>query len=345
MKLADRFVTVVAPLDDDGDIVEAFVAEVHDVLQKHYTNYEILLVDDASLDGTRAAVGRLLQKIPCLRSIRLSRRFGREVAISAGLDAAIGDFTVVMLPNEDPPALVPEFVRRAEQGDGVVSGFRTSRVRDESILYRLGARLFYWYCQRFLRMSLPTNATYLRVLTRKALNAVLQVKDQYLDFRTISAAVGYAGDEVQYVPINRRGRSRPTRLLDAVGTAMNIVVANTMQPLRLVSWAGLAISGVNALYALYILAIFLFKDHVAEGWVTTSLQLTVMFCALFLLLTVLSEYVGRILNEGRTRPLYHVQDEQHSALQIADSTRRNVVADSAKAEHSVADRPGAGGSP
>src|SRR5215204_3084977 len=94
----DTLVSVVAPLQDDGAVLRSFVAEVVAVLRAHYAHYEGVLVDDASTDGTAAAVEELLRTSPCLRLIRLSRRFGADVAITAGLDAAIGDFVVVMRP-------------------------------------------------------------------------------------------------------------------------------------------------------------------------------------------------------------------------------------------------------
>ena len=98
MKAADLFVSVVAPLHDDEDIVAAFVDEVMAVLRAHYVHYELLLVDDGSTDGTVRVVDALLQRHDSIRLIRLSRRFGTEIAISAGLDSAIGDFVGVMLP-------------------------------------------------------------------------------------------------------------------------------------------------------------------------------------------------------------------------------------------------------
>src|SRR4029079_11477985 len=99
----DTLVSVVAPLQDDGPVLRAFVAEVVAVLRAHYAHYEVVLVDDYSNDGTLGAVEELLRGCPCLRLIRLSRRFGADAAITAGLDAAIGDHVVVMRPQTDPP--------------------------------------------------------------------------------------------------------------------------------------------------------------------------------------------------------------------------------------------------
>src|SRR5438067_2315660 len=103
----DWLVSVVAAVQDDAPIVRDFIAEVHDVLAAHYAHYELIVVDDGSTDGTLAAAEALLPRYPCVRVIRLSRRFGLDVATAAGLDTAIGDFVVVMRPRSDPPAEVP----------------------------------------------------------------------------------------------------------------------------------------------------------------------------------------------------------------------------------------------
>ena len=103
---SDCFVSVVVPLHDDADIVAAFVDETMDVLRRHYASFELVLVDDASTDDSRDVMRELLLRHEGLRIIRLSRGFGQEVAISAGLDSVIGDYTVVMLPDADPPARI-----------------------------------------------------------------------------------------------------------------------------------------------------------------------------------------------------------------------------------------------
>ena len=107
---SDCFLSVIAPLHDDADVVDAFIDEVLGVVAPAYENYELVLVDDGSTDGTFDRVVRRLERDRCIRLVRLSRRFGRDIAISAGLDTVIGDFVVVLLPETDPPELIPQIV-------------------------------------------------------------------------------------------------------------------------------------------------------------------------------------------------------------------------------------------
>src|SRR5476649_2003762 len=137
----ESLISIVAPLEGDASAgVEAFVDETVAVLRNLVTHYEIILVDDGAPDETVARVRAMLERYDFVRFIRLSRHFGEETAISAGLDAAIGDYMIVMLPNMDPPALIPEFFERVRADADLVYGVRLHR-KNEPLWYRAGAAL------------------------------------------------------------------------------------------------------------------------------------------------------------------------------------------------------------
>lgn len=321
---AAGFVSVVAPLHDDADIVQSFVEDVLRMLAAHYDDYELVLVDDGSRDETAQCVTVLLGRHRSVRLIRLSRSFGQEIAISAGLEAVIGDFVVVMLPDSDPPALVPEMVERARRGAGIVFGIRRNRA-SEPLILRIGASGFYWLSNNVFKLNLPKDSTHFRVMSRQAVTALNQIRDRTRYLRTLSGYVGYASQSVPYEQIRRRSPPRTKSLVEAVSLALGILASNSLQPLRLVSWMGILLSAANALYIAYIGAIVLFKPTVAEGWTTVSTQVSVMFLFLFLMLSVLSAYLARLLEEGRDRPLYFIMEERNSSVPLYDAERRNVV--------------------
>lgn len=325
--VSDTFVSVVLPLRDDGDIVEEVVGETMTVLERNYTNYELVLVDDGSQDGTAERVRELLQKYRCMRYVRLSRSFGAEVAVSAGLDTVIGDYVVILQPDSDPPGIIPEMVRRARSGSGVIFGVRSSRA-GEALWERLGARLFYAVANRILRLDVPERTGSLVVLNRQAVNGITRIKDKYRSLRLLGLHVGYGSECLPYEPVPRRSRRRTRGLGASAMLALGLMVSQSTRLLRLVAGLGLLASFFNVLYMGYVIAVYFFKSRVAEGWTTTSLQLSVMFFLLFLILAVLSEYVGRSLEEVKDRPLYHVMEERNSNVLIADATRRNVVRES-----------------
>jgi len=327
MASSDCFVSVIAPLHNDADLVESFVQDVIGVLKREYANYELVLIDDGSRDGTVDQVARLLTTMECIRLIRLSRHFGYETAISAGLDTAIGDFVVVMNPDTDPPEAIPRMVEQCRQGPGIVFGIRQHRL-GEPLYLRAGARLFYWYFNRVLKVNLPKDSTDFRVFSRQSVNAITRIKDRFRYLRTFSTYVGYGNESFTYTPIRRRSQPRVKGFGESVGLAVNMIVANSVQPLRMVSLLGLLLSFLSVVHIVYVVLVYLFDKHVIAGWVTQSLHNSVMFLFVFLILAVLCEYVGRLLTEVRRRPGYFVLEERNSSVLLADEERKNVVLES-----------------
>lgn len=323
----DRFVSVVAPLLNDADIVESYIRDTIPMLRDNYTNYELVLVDDGSRDATVAIASKLLTEYDGIRLLRLSREFGEEVAISAGLDTVIGDFTVVMLPRMDPPDLIPGLVSQCIEGNDVVFGVRRNR-SGESWLVRRAAVFFYWYCRTVLKLDLPQNSTQFRCLSRQAVNAITQIKDSYRYLRLFSSYVGYERQQFHYDPMNRGGKYRPRSFFQSVNQAIALIIENSNHPLRLVSWVGLLAAAGNLLYVVYILAVYILKEEVIEGWTTLSLQNAGQFFLIALILTALCEYTGRMLNRLRDRPLYYLMEERNSSVLLVDKQRRNIVEES-----------------
>jgi glycosyltransferase involved in cell wall biosynthesis len=323
------FVSAVVPVWNDSAIIEVFIEETVPILRDNFKNYELILVDDGSQDDTVSKIQGMLCRFQGIRLMRLSRQFGEEVAISAGLESAIGDFVVVMLPFMDPPGLIPALVERSMGGVDVVFGVSSDRGR-KSWLYNFSSMLFFWYCERLLGLQLPKNSTQLRCLSRKALNAITQIKDSYRYLRHFSSYVGYAHQEFLYKPIFRGSRQYQKGLLTAVTTGVDLIVENSRHPLRAVTWAGVAAAIINILYVLLITLIYFFKRDVTPGWTSLSLQSAGQFFLFTLMFTILSEYVGRILESLRDRPFYYVMDEMTSSVLLVDRSRLNVVTESSE---------------
>jgi hypothetical protein len=169
----------------------------------------------------------------------------------------------------------------------------------------------------------------LRAMSRQAVNALLQVREQSRYLRVLTLTLGYQHDFFSYEVSPRPGYPRETRMGQEIATAIDLLAANTRHPLRLVTAVGLLGAIVNLVYAAYVVAIFLMKPSVAEGWTTLSLQLSGMFFCLCLILAVLSEYVGSILGEVRSRPLYFISQEANSSVLLEDTVQSSIVKESA----------------
>ena len=315
-------VSVVAPLQNAALFVGQFVEQLADVLSANYTFYEIILVDDGSQDATGVVVGDILKKHDRIRFLQLSRKYGREIAIAAGLETAIGDFVVTLDPETDPVGMIPELVTKCRNGSGVLCGI--SSLPDQAgLLTRFATSIFHEYCRKYLAFDYKENSTDFRVLSRQAVNAITRIRDRRRYLRVFAATLGYSQAFFTYKSKPSRGTG--SSLLDRIDHAMEIAIANSRHPLRVVSRLGLALSVINLLYAFYVLLIFLFKRDVAAGWTTMSMQMTGMFFFLFLILAVLCEYVGRILEETQDRPLYFVSAERTSTVLLENSIEKNIL--------------------
>lgn len=324
MSKTECFVSVVVPIYNDSDIIESYINDAIPILKENFSDYELILVDDDSEDNTVDIIKQILKKVNCIRLIRLSRSFGQEIAISAGLESAIGDFAVVMLADSDPPELIPNIVNLSRKGAGIVYGVKKHRKHDP-LLLRLGAFLFYWLVNNILKLKLPKNSTHFRVLSRQAVNAMIRVKDRFRYLHTLSSHVGYSNKSFVYETICRRKKMRKKNIGDSINLAINIIIANTNHPLRMVSFIGLCISILNLLYICYIILVYFIKEKVVEGWITQSMQMSVMFFFIVLILTILCEYIGRLIVETENRPLYHVLEEANSSVMISDIDRKNII--------------------
>ena len=262
MKL-DCFVSVVAPVQDGSANIEAFIRETISILQQNFKNHELVLIDDGSQDDSVEKIRRMLNDYSGFRLLRLSRRFGSDVAISAGLESVIGDYVVVMLPDMDPPNLIPPLVQRSMSGSDVVFGVQAGPSR-QGWLYRTGSRLFHLYCQRVLRVKFPVNATQLRCRAAGLSMPSIRSRTATGTFALYSAYVGYPQQEFIYSPIDRGDRRPQRKLLEAVNTGVDLIVENSRHPL-VVTWTGVAAATLNLIYLSVIVLIYFFKRDSRRG--------------------------------------------------------------------------------
>jgi glycosyltransferase involved in cell wall biosynthesis len=310
----ESLISIVAPLEADTPAaVVAFVEETVAVLRGLVTHYEIILVDDGAPAPTVASIRALLERYDFVRFLRLSRHFGEETAIAAGLDVAIGDYVIVMLPNMDPPALIPEFFERAQADSDIVYGVRLHR-KTEPFWYRAGARLFYWYINSVVKAGIPNDSTQFRCMSRQVVNAITQIRDPDQYLRLLTSYIGFRKEALPYSPINRSGEPtvRPKR--EAVNLARALVMDHTTHPLRTVIWSGVVIAIFNAIVV----------AAQTSGGTTGGLHDAVAFVVLAVMLAMVGEYVGGLSRRMRDRPSYYVREEHTSSVLLRED-RRNVV--------------------
>lgn len=317
----DIFVSAVVIARSDSKLLAEYVTKLFGILDVAYTNYEIVLVDNGLDDHELDQVTQLLNTLPCIRIIKLSQQFKYDTAVFAGLEVAIGDYICTLDATIDPPQSLPIFVERNKEAD-VVQG--VSEVPVKGVMGSgVGRRIFYWYNRKYLGIDIPLNATYFASYTRRAINSLTASSRSHRYIRHLARRVGYGYSTQSYIPLQNPSNQR--RLRTGVVEALEIVTSYSTHPLRFVTWLGFIASIINVLYAFYVLILNLFSKNLAPGWTSTSMQLSLMFFVLFIIMIILSEYIGRILTETHHEPNYFVADELVSTVALADTDKKNIT--------------------
>lgn len=318
----DVFVSVVIVADGHFDVGLEIEAIVRRALEC-FAYFEVVIVDNNMSVAQRSQAREWLKTTTNARIVRVARRSSIDVAVFAGLEAAIGDYVVTMSPEADPLESLEEIVAELRRGDVDVVQGRSSTPLGDAPMERLGRWAFYSYNRRVLGIELSDRDTRLIGLTRRALNAVSSDGRRHRYLRHLIQHSGLTVGLYTYLPRGHRKSER--KLGDGIREAVEMVSSYSTTPLRFVSMLALAAAVANLIYVLYVLIVAVVLGTAVEGWATTSLQLSFMFVMIGIVLAVQSEYMARILKESRREPDYLLIEELESPRSTGEETRRNVT--------------------
>lgn len=303
------FASVVIPTRNSAPALKAILPQLCEALESAFTNYEVIIVDDASKDETENLVSTLLLKLKAIRYLRLTRKFGDQIATFAGLEQSIGDCTLVFHPEMDPLEIVVPAIFQCAQSEGIVYGENARHQEYRGVVLWL-SKLFHFYCERYLRLYLPHKATDFRAFNRQVLNAITQIKDRYPLLRLYGSTVGVKSLAYPYKPIATL-KTEKKSVFERINEGIEIIVATTKHPLRIVTRFGFAVG----------LVIFLNDMRSLQfGVILGGLSWLILFS----ILLIFGEYLGRILEESQNRPLYYVLYEKNSNVSMVDQ-RKNII--------------------
>lgn len=300
-------ISIVIPVYNEGPHIRNSIETVQAVLKAHAIAHEFVLVDDGSRDGTWAALKSLAQDLPEVRSLRLSRNFGKEAALCAGLEAAAGSACVVMDADlQHPPTLIPDMVRLwRNEGWDIVDGVKSSRGQ-EALGYKLGARLFYSLFRRLTGFDLR-GASDFKLLDARALDAWRQMRERDTFFRGMAAWVGFRRVSLPFEVANRvEGQTKwsPVKLAKLFFSA---ITAFSSMPLQIIT----ALGGVFFVGSLLLAIETLYMKYHGEalsGFTTVILLQLIIGSALMFSLGIIGSYLARIYDEVKGRPRYLVSE-------------------------------------
>ena len=282
--------------------------------------WEVLYVDDGSGDNTLALLRSIQASDPRVRVLSLSRNFGHQIAVSAGLEAAAGAAVVLIDADlQDPPDLIPEMLARWRDGVDVVYGERKARA-GETRFKRLSASLFYRLINRLSTTPIPIDTGDFRLMDRRVVAAVLAMPERDRFLRGMVAWTGFRQEPIRYEREARSAGESKYPLRRMLRFAVDGLLSFSLVPLRVAVYLGLVTSALALLGILYALALRLFTDIWVPGW--TLLFIAVLFLGGVQLLSlgVIGEYLGRVYWEVKRRPLYLVRERLGFDARPGDST-------------------------
>jgi len=312
-----QLLSIVVPVYNESAVLGAFHERLSSTLAKMDLDAEILYVNDGSADGSLAVMTALRDADKRVGVINLSRNFGKELAMTAGFDQASGDAVVVIDSDlQDPPELIQDFVREWRAGYDVVYGTRTSR-DGESALKKVTAFLFYRLIQNASRVRIPVDTGDFRLMSRRAVDALNRVREQHRFMKGLFAWVGFREKSVPYERDQRFAGKSSFNYWKLWNFALEGVTSFTTAPLKFATYIGLAIAIGAFTYGTIIVYKTLVYGNPVAGY--PSLMVVMLFLGGIQLvgLGIVGEYLGRMFDETKQRPLYLIQDFLQPTLPAA----------------------------
>ncbi len=305
-------ISVVVPCMNEEASVPYLVERLMQAIAPYGARAEILLVDDGSTDDTWAAIQIARQTCPHLRGLRLSANRGHQVALTAGLEAAQGE-RIFMLDADlqDPPELLGDMMGMMDRGYDVVYGRRSER-QGETMFKRATAWTFYRALNVMSDIEIPRDTGDFRLVSRKALDAVLSMPERARFVRGMFAWAGFSQIGIEYTRAPRELGETKYPLRKMMRFAVDAMTAFSTKPLKFatrMSFASLAFSGLMMVYVIHSLIVY----QTAPGWASVVLVISLFSGVQLLTLGILGEYIGRLYVEAKNRPLYFVSEDTRSA--------------------------------
>lgn len=312
MTICPVFLSVVVVMRDQSNQIESILAEAASLVSTLVSDYELIVIDNASEDNSVAVLKGLTSErgFPNLQVYALTKEVNSDTAAWIGFENALGDFVAVLDPLTEDIGFLPVMLDKAVRGADVV--FATNRqLTPQSLPYKIAYSAFNCLYRWLSGIHLAKEAPQYRVLSKRVVNFILQHPQPAVTYRHLPATGGFARVNLDYSTKPRSSTKK--RLGDSIDRGIRLLVSTTNVPMRLVTSLSLFGAVANLLYSVYVIAIGLVKSNVAPGWVSMSLQNSGMFFLISLVLLVLGEYILHMASLSNEGPLYHVGQEFTSA--------------------------------
>jgi glycosyltransferase involved in cell wall biosynthesis len=305
---ADPLLSLVVPVFNEEESIDIFLTSVEPFLERAGLRFEIVFVNDGSRDDTLAHLLDCRALDPRIRVVNLSRNFGKEAALTAGIDHARGDILIQMdIDLQDPPDLFGPFIERWREGYDIVYGVRSARTWDTATK-RISASWFYWAFNTMSPVRIPANVGDFRLVDRRAIEVLRQLPERNRFMKGLFAWVGFNAIGVPYERPQRAAGASKFNLWRLWNFALDGVVSFSTVPLRASFYGGLAIAAVAGLYALFIVGRVLIFGIDTPGYASLLIAVLSLGAIQLVSIGIIGEYLGRLFLEVKGRPIYVVEN-------------------------------------
>ena len=303
------FLSIVVPCYNEEDVIDIFLEKIIPILEKLKKSYEILFVNDGSRDNTLEILKAKAKEYESVRVISLSRNFGKEAALSAGLDMAKGEVVVpIDVDLQDPPELILDFVKKYEEGYDVVVGKRADRTTDTHAK-RISAELFYKMHNKISDIEIPHNVGDYRLMSRKVVEELKKLPETQRFMKGIFAWLGFKTAVIEYKREERAAGETSFSGWKLWNFALEGITSFSTAPLRIWLYIGMVLAFISFLYGSWIVLKTLIFGVDSPGYASMITVILFLGGIQLMGIGILGEYIGRIYLESKNRPVYIIEDE------------------------------------
>ena len=308
--VATTMISIVVPLFNEALVIETLCTRLNALMAQIPESCEVVMVNDGSTDLTESLARRICSQDRRYKLITFSRNFGHQIAITAGMDRATGQAVAIIDADlQDPPEVILEMIEKWRAGYQVVYGVR-SRRDGETVFKRLTAALFYRLLRRATSVDIPVDTGDFRLMDRRVVDQLVGMRERSRFVRGMVSWVGFTQGKVEYERAERFAGETKYPFSKMLGFAIDGILAFSQVPLRLSSMLGFCVSGASFLLILYgvIVRVF-FPTHAIPGWASVFVAVLFLGGVQLVCLGILGEYLGRVYDELKGRPLYITREE------------------------------------
>ncbi len=302
-------ISIVIPIFNEEATISELYKRIDKVLKNLNFQFELIFIDDSSCDLSLKKLEELREKDRRVKIISFSRNFGHQVAISAGIDYAAGEAAIIMDGDlQDPPELIPEMLEKYQEGYEIVYAKR--KTRQDTFFKKTTASLFYCLINILSDTKIPQEAGDFRLLDKKALNSLKQLKEKSRFIRGLTSWIGFRQAAIEYERDKRFAGETNYPLNKMIKLAIDSITSFSYKPLKIATYIGFGAATIGFLGGLYALVLKILEpSSTVLGWTTIIIAIFFMGGIQLMILGIIGEYIGRIYTETQNRPLYIVDKE------------------------------------